>query len=326
MKTETKIIIFLLFLSPVLGEVLSGSTPPLEFINPVVLIVLVLLYGCGTLLIREAKVRWNLQWSVIFLASAYGILEEGTMVQSFFNTAHADLGVLSGYGMYFGVQWPWTIMLILFHGTMSTLIPITIAELLWPKYKAKPLLRKKGVIFSLAGLFIVATLWMIFVIGQKGDPAYASYSPNSLLIVGSILVIFLSVWLAYKYKDGRISTRKFSAFSPLIFGVAGFLFQTTNVLLPSTMAEAGISGIVTVLTQVILTTAALLFIAHQIYNRNTTTRHIVSLIFGSILFWIALTPINEFSNGISGVFPVGIIGLILLIVWRHAVLKKTSPI
>jgi len=152
MKKETKILISLLFLPPALGELLSGSTPPLQFFNPISLLILVSLYGCGTLLIREAKARWKLQWSVILLAVAYSIIEEGIMVQSFFNPGWEDLGILSGYGMYFGVQWPWTIMLILFHATISTLIPIAIVDLLWPKYKDVPLLKKRGLILAFAGI------------------------------------------------------------------------------------------------------------------------------------------------------------------------------
>jgi len=35
----------------------------------------VLLYDCGTLLIREVKSRWKLGWSVIFLAIGCGIIE-----------------------------------------------------------------------------------------------------------------------------------------------------------------------------------------------------------------------------------------------------------
>ncbi|MCG7849162.1 MAG: hypothetical protein MIO93_08305 [ANME-2 cluster archaeon] len=96
--------ISLLFLPPAIGELLSGSSPPLQFFNPLMLLMLVLLYGCGTLLIREAMVRWNLQWSVIFLAVAYGIVEEGLMVKSYFNPGWVDMGILSGYDMYFGVQ------------------------------------------------------------------------------------------------------------------------------------------------------------------------------------------------------------------------------
>jgi len=43
MNKGTKIIILLLFLSPALGELLSGSTPPLQFFNPVSLFFL---YSC----------------------------------------------------------------------------------------------------------------------------------------------------------------------------------------------------------------------------------------------------------------------------------------
>ena len=71
LKEESKIFIFLILLSPALGELLSSSSPPGEFFNPLTLLMLILLYGFGALLIRELRVRWNLQWSIIFLAVAY---------------------------------------------------------------------------------------------------------------------------------------------------------------------------------------------------------------------------------------------------------------
>ena len=134
LKEELKIFIFLILLSPALGELLSSSSPPGEFFNPLTLLTLILLYGFGALLIRELRVRWNLQWSIIFLAVAYGIIEEGLLTKSFFNPGWEDLQTLSAYGMYLGIQWPWTIMLIFFHSTISTLIPIKIVDLLWPAY------------------------------------------------------------------------------------------------------------------------------------------------------------------------------------------------
>ncbi len=318
------IIVFLLFLSPLLGEVLSGSTPPLEFINPIGLVFLTLLYGCGTLLIREAKARWGLQWSIVFLAVAYGILEEGVMIQSFFNVSHADLGTLSDYGMYFGVQWPWAIMLILFHGTMSTIIPIEVADLLWPEHKNSPLLSKRGVIFSSAGLILVTVFWMIFAVGQKSDSAYADYRPNNLLITGSILIVLLLIGLAHKYRDSRISENKFRLLPPFAFGIAGFIFQATNIFLPNALAEFKTPGIITILVQVILAAMTLLFIGYQVYHRNETRQHTVSLVFGSILFWIFLTPVHEFSNGISGILLFGMISLALLILWRRTALHNPS--
>lgn len=49
----------LLFLSPVVGELLSGSAPPVEFFNPMSMLVLVVLYGGGAVIIRELAFRWN---------------------------------------------------------------------------------------------------------------------------------------------------------------------------------------------------------------------------------------------------------------------------
>jgi hypothetical protein len=97
MSKPKLIIVFLMFLSPALGELLSSSTPPFKFFNPLALAVLMSFYGGGTLLIREARTRWDLHWPVLFLAVAYGILEEGTMMQSFFNPNHAGTADQAGH-------------------------------------------------------------------------------------------------------------------------------------------------------------------------------------------------------------------------------------
>jgi hypothetical protein len=94
--------IFILLLPPAMGELLIGSSPPREYFQPFGFIVMTVLYGGGALLIREARVRWNLGWGVIFLAVAYGIIEEGLMVQSFFNHHHPDLGDIAFYGRWLG--------------------------------------------------------------------------------------------------------------------------------------------------------------------------------------------------------------------------------
>ena len=249
------------------------------------------------------------------------------MVQSFFNPAHVDLGVLSGYGMYFGVQWPWVIGLTLYHATISTLIPIAIIELLWPEYKDVPLLKKRGLTLAFTGIILVTVFWMIFMVAQQGDAAYMNYHPNPLLLVGSFAAVVLLAWLAYRYKNSRISTNKAFLLPPFVFGIAGFLFQAFNLLMPNMLTEANVSAPITLLAQFILVALVLLFVAYQIYHQNITKRHIVSLIFGSILFFILLTPVHEFAVGVNpdptqGMLAVGIVSLILLILWRRTVLKN----
>lgn len=48
-----KAILTLLVLAPAIGELLSGSSTPQQFFNPLSFLLLVGLYGCGALLVRE---------------------------------------------------------------------------------------------------------------------------------------------------------------------------------------------------------------------------------------------------------------------------------
>ena len=318
MKKQTKIALFLLFLSPAMGELLSGSAPPLEFFNPAILFMLVLLYGCGTLLIREAKARWGLQWSIIFLAVAYGIIEEGLMVKSFFNPGWQDLDKLSEYGSYLGVQWVWTIMLTIFHATISTLIPIAITESIWPEYKNVPLLEKRGLKLAFAGLILITVLGMI-LFGTEEDGEITPYYPHPLLLIFSFAIVLLLIWMAHRWKSSRISTSNVPIFPPVALVIVGFLFQFLNVL-PFALSDNDIPATTTLIYQGFEIVFILLFIVYQICHRAMTERHLVSLIFGSILFFLIFGPIAGFNNGM---LAVGVIGFCLLIWWRRTVLKNT---
>jgi len=76
----------LYFLAPIIGELLSGSAPPIEFFNPFGLLILPALYGSGAILARELALRREKRWpTILVLGLAYGILEEGLMVKSFFD-------------------------------------------------------------------------------------------------------------------------------------------------------------------------------------------------------------------------------------------------
>src|SRR5207249_9937171 len=75
----------LVLLSPVIAEMLSGSTPPIEWLNPVAALFLIWLYGSGVLVMRETAVRWKTGWpSILLLGAADGIIEEGLAVKSSF--------------------------------------------------------------------------------------------------------------------------------------------------------------------------------------------------------------------------------------------------
>jgi hypothetical protein len=131
MKRRISPALVLYFLSPVIGELLSGSAPPVEFFNPFGLIILPALYGSGALLVRELALHWKKRWpTILVLGLAYGIVEEGLMVKSFFDPNWVDLGQLGVYGRWAGVNWVWTISLMIYHAVVSIAIPILLVELL----------------------------------------------------------------------------------------------------------------------------------------------------------------------------------------------------
>jgi hypothetical protein len=138
-------VLVLLLLSPIVGEMLSGSTPLAQFFNPVSFLFQVGLYGAGAVLIRELVRRRGLGWpEVVLLGAAYGMIEEGLQIQSFFNVHHPDLGVLSVYGRALGVNWVWAEELIGYHAIWSITIPIILTELLFPAQRATPWLGRRG--------------------------------------------------------------------------------------------------------------------------------------------------------------------------------------
>ncbi len=318
MRTETKALILLLLLPPLTGELLSASLPPLEFLNPISIFFTVLIYGCGTLLIREAKARWRMQWSVILLAMAYGILEEGLMVKSFFNPCWIDMGSLSGYAMFLGTQWPWVIFLIIFHATVSTLIPLTIVAMLFPQLENKPLLGKKGTALALAAVAFVTILGMA-VFGSAGSDQ--PFFPNPLLLIASFIAVAVLSWLAIKFSASRItSTGKL--LPPIAFGLFAFAFQMVNLLLPNQFAQAGINPIATILSQLAIAAAGIAFAYSQLLNKGATKKHLTAFVFGTILFYaIIFDPIVDLS-GVPFMLATGLTALALSIVWRNRVLKS----
>src|SRR5467141_1463761 len=123
----------LILLSPVIAEMLSGSSPPIEWLNPIAALFLIWLYGAGVLVMRETAVRWKTGWpSILLLGAAYGIIEEGLAVKSFFDPGWMDLGTLAWYGRWFDVNCIWAVWLTIYHAVVSIAIPIFLVEWIWP--------------------------------------------------------------------------------------------------------------------------------------------------------------------------------------------------
>jgi hypothetical protein len=304
--------IFILLLAPAMGELLIGSSPPREYFNPFSFIVMTVLYGGGALLIREARARWKLGWSVIFLAIAYGIIEEGIMVQSFFNHHHPDLGEIAFYGRWLGTNWPWTIQLILYHATVSTMVPIMASDVLFPEMKDEPLLEKKGIIAWNVAITIDVIIFAVYVFFEYRN-IDNPYILNPWHIIVSIIITAVLIYLAYIFRAKKRMEVKRKVRSPFTFFLLAFFFQWINLVLP----YFAIPAFVCVILQIIFSALSIYLIMKQVYNKDITYKHKIALFSGTIVAMALLAEFDYFSTLDFSMAIVGILAVALLFVYRY---------
>lgn len=143
----------LFFLSPFVAEFLLGdfsidALPALIFLAP--------LYGGGALTLREIARRRNLGWaSILILALAYGLLEEGIVIQTLFNPNYLGLHLLrQGWIPALGMGAWWTPFVLTLHTVWSISVPIAVTEGLFPERGSEPWLGRLGA--AVAALLLVA--------------------------------------------------------------------------------------------------------------------------------------------------------------------------
>jgi hypothetical protein len=301
----------LLLISPAIGELLSGSAPPLEFFSPFGFVLLVGLYGIGVLIVRELSIKWKKGWgSILLLGAAYGIIEEGLAVKSFFDPNWMDLGILGTYGRWLGVNWVWSVCLTIFHTVYSIAIPILIFSLLFPALKNKRLLGEKCLIAS----FIIFSFVIVFIY-----LFLTPYRPNDFLYFITMIIVAALVIAAWKVKTGYVSAKNpIPLVRPKWFlfvgGAFGFLFFFIMYAIPHLVSIP----LIPMILEGLLCLAVLLFIIK--YSGSTkNSSHKLAFTGGLLSPLIFLAFIHE----INGVFGMSVVA-IFFIIFLFYVGKRTS--
>jgi hypothetical protein len=157
----------LFLLAPLVAEFLLGNLPITALYA---LVVLAPLYGGGALLIREIVRRTGHGWpSIVALALAYGVLEEGVTTMSLFNPNYAGERLLDyGYIPVLGIGGPWTVFVLMLHTIWSISVPIAIMEVLACDRRATPWLGRVGLALT--------TLLFVFGVAASTLISIASFS------------------------------------------------------------------------------------------------------------------------------------------------------
>jgi len=333
----------LLFLSPMIGEMLSSSSPPAEFFGPFALWAFPMMYGCGALLVREAVFRWKKGWvSLLLLGAAYGIAEEALACKSFFDPNWADIGVLGSYGRWAGVNWLWSFELTVYHAAISIATPILLTTFLFPEKRDQPWLTAKGLKYA-AGFFIFIEVFCFALI--------TFYRPQVHLILLAMGAIALLVYAAYKVPHPFPWERLFAPLTVLETKVRSFMkkgaktitepskrklffsgvaFMFGFYLVPAMTMAAGASAPVTGLALLLFFTLLGTRIALvSNFGRNWTERHQTLLLAGGLTFFIMFCPVWEFSGGRTdnpmGLTAVGI-SFTIFLVWIYRRLGRNETV
>lgn len=140
----------LYILAAIIPEMLSGSTPPLRFIQPYNLIFLPLLYGSSALLIREAVMRRRLGWAnVLLMGAAFGVFQEALVVQTWFSFAAPGSAsyTATNFSVAQGIDWSAAIGYTCYHSVISIATPLLLIKHLFPRQAALPWLSRKSAFF-----------------------------------------------------------------------------------------------------------------------------------------------------------------------------------
>ncbi|TFG01052.1 MAG: hypothetical protein EU542_07510 [Promethearchaeota archaeon] len=341
--------IFVLFVSPFIGEGLSCSTPFLEMINPINFILLMMLYGFGALITRELTLRWQTKsyafLTLIFLGLAYGCIEEGLFLMSFFNPEWGDLGDFQYYGRVMGVNWTWAVFLAIFHMVFSIIVPIVFAHFTFPTIKEEKWLPNYLLIIFIVLFFLGGGVWIFFVYTDFGYlPGILEYL---LCLFVTILLILLARFVPNNFLEDQNrrflssdstystqesyptptnenkSTKNLFLFSGSLF-IASFLWGLFFFIGGYLFSSNKVHPTIPIFFQIGLTLLLLALLILSI--RNKTPNNSVLLFFSmlgaySFLYFFHLLIADLISKIAYGILGMGLVFLVFLL---HYIFSKKS--
>jgi len=275
--------------------------------------MLISLYGSGAVIVRELKVRWKKGiGSVLLLGAAYGVLEEGVMVCSFFNSGWPDLRQLAVYGRWLDINWVWAAMLTIYHAVYSITVPIMLIELAFPQHHTESWVSKK--MFKTISILLLSVVFIGFVLFASTSSYWPPF-PQYLL---TICTMILFGYAAYKLPTewGSRGRKPLPRLSLMwIIGTVGtfvffFGFWLTPTLIP--WWPVGM-----------LFGPALVLVYTKLLTRyewkEPCEKHRFALVSGALVFFMVIAPLQELDTtrtdnpvGMSFVGLAFLVGLILL--------------
>ncbi|HEV2953809.1 MAG TPA: hypothetical protein VG015_06945 [Candidatus Dormibacteraeota bacterium] len=316
-----------MILSPVCGELIPGSTPLLSFINPVVLIYFITFYGAGAVITREVARRQGLGWAgIVLLGAAYGVLEEGLTVTSWFNPHWPGVIFMGTYGRSFDTSWVWAAQLTPYHAIISITTPIVVVERLFPSLATTPWLGQRGL------------RRMIWVLGISSAVSLAAFGFISFRQQGyshpppawfvALAIAAGLVWLALRQHDFRRTEATSGRRPPRLWSLRAFALIATALVCFSAWSGPHLvpAPVAVAIIAITLATAAWK-VSTWSRRPGWGTDHAYALASGTLLLFVFGAPIGQphaRPEAIAVAF-VALVGLIILSRLKAPVSAQAEP-
>jgi hypothetical protein len=220
-KRKISAVITLFFVAPLVAEYLLGDLP-LKLL-PVV-IVLAPMYGGGAVLIRDVARRAGRGWpTMLVLALAYMLIEEGLVTQSLFNHDYLKMQMHlldPAYLPALGIGAWWTLLMINLHVFWSMGVSIALVEALYPAEADAPWMGVVG--DAVLGVLFVVGAVANFGIGLKQNHFVASHAQLLSVAVLCVLVAVCAYLLPRGGRgimSGAVPSAWVSGVMALVFGL-----------------------------------------------------------------------------------------------------------
>ena len=200
-------VVTLVFLSPVIAEVLYGST---HLTTLFLLIPQMAVYGCAALIIREVVRRRGGGWpSILLLGIAFSIAEECLILQTSLAPLFFAADPFHVYGRALGVNWPYLLWALGYESVWSIVIPIQLTEMIFPAQRKDPWLGTKGIIAA-AVIFIAGSIFVWFIWSQVAMKQYYHgppfrISPIAIVVAALTIAALSSLAFAFPRRETQVS-------------------------------------------------------------------------------------------------------------------------
>jgi hypothetical protein len=318
--------LWLLVLAPFVAEFLLGD---FSVRSLGLLLVFAPLYGGGALLIREVVRRTHRGWpSIVVLAAAYALVEEGFATMSLFNPHYAGQHLLAyGYIPALGTSPVWAVFVLSIHVVWSISTPILIAEGLAGERRSTPWLGR-------AGLAIVAALYAVGVAITAaftlGTSHFVASVPQLAAVAVLVVLAVAAAFIGFR-RGGRPRTG--SAPPPWVVGLVALVLASALMQVMNHAPQLGTPAAVTVLAMVAVEVVGGALIVTWSRAEAWGPAHLLAIATGTVLTygWLSLVVFLHGSTNLgSPVGPADVAGQVVailavlgLIAWAARPLLRT---